>query len=301
MVVLFIWRCAPSRLEFCVPASEVIINYLCSASPADTESRSLQLMACRGRLSATALLPLQMASGAWSVGRPGAGPENCFHTTWALLALKTAPPSQEMSKSAARAFAWLDSIIGVEDHWLWKWKFRYFDRQVRFDPTKTGWPWVAGTVSWVAPTAMAILAHRAWGRRTPRLTTAIQMILDRACPQGGWNAGNSEVFGVALDPHPDFTAMSLLALHGQVEGGHSIVVKSLDYLAVRLKDVNSLYSLGWATLALRAWQHGEYSAMAVRLQRQVVSMDPVSVPLRALGIAAVACDPPTFLLAGGQP
>lgn len=258
-------------------------------------------MACRGRVSATALLRLQMASGAWSAGRPDAGPENCFHTAWALLALKVAPPSQEVSGAASRAFAWLDSITGVEDHWLWKWKFRYFDRQVRFDPTKTGWPWVASTVSWVAPTAMAILAHRAWERRTPRLTTALHMILDRACPQGGWNAGNSEVFGVALDPHPDFTAMALLALHGQVEAGHPMIEKSLNYLAGRLKDVNSLYSLGWATLALWAWQHGVHSVMATRLQRQLVSMDPVSVPLRALGIATVACDPPTVLLTGGQP
>ena len=43
-----------------------------------------------------------------------------------------------MPLAVSRAFAWLDSMAGVENHWLWKWKFRYFDRHVRFDTNKTG-------------------------------------------------------------------------------------------------------------------------------------------------------------------
>ena len=205
-----------------------------------------------------------------------------------------------MPPPSARAFAWLDSINGVEDHWLWKWKFRYFDRHVRFDPTKTGWPWVDGTVSWVAPTAMVILAHRAWARETPRLATAVQMLQDRACTQGGWNAGNSEVFDVALDPHPDFTAMALLALQGRVEPSQSIIAKSLDYLSVRLRESRSLYSLGWAALALGVWRHRECDVMLIRLRQQFDSLDPAAVPVRALAMAILACDPPPFLKPGGR-
>ncbi len=41
------------------------------------------------------------------------------------------------------------------------------------------------------------------------------MLLDRVCPGGGWNAGNGVVYGVALAPHPDDTAIALLARMGQ--------------------------------------------------------------------------------------
>lgn len=241
----------------------------------------------------------QQRSGAWSA-LPHSGPGNCFHTALALLALKASTTNQEIPPPVARAFSWLDSIAGVESHWLWKWKFRYFDRHVRFDPTKTGWPWVEGTVSWVAPTAMVILAHHAWARESHRLPTALQMILDRACPQGGWNAGNSEVFGVALDPHPDFTAMALLALHRTVELAQPTIERSLDYLALRLHESQSLYSLGWATLALNAWGRRECDGMLARLRRQLSSIDPSSVPVRALAMAIIACDPPPFLQPGGR-
>lgn len=254
-------------------------------------------MACRGRIDAASLLRSQQRSGAWSA-LPDSGPANCFHTALALLALRASTTGQETPSQGARAFAWLDSIAGVEDHWLWKWKFRYSDRHVRFDPTKTGWPWVDGTVSWVAPTAMVILAHRAWAREAPRLATAVQMLLDRACPQGGWNAGNSEVFGVALDPHPDFTAMALIALQGRVEPSQPIVTRSLDYLTLRLKDSQSLYSLGWAAFALGAWGRRECDGMLIRLRQQLDSIHPASVPARALAMAILACDPPPFLRPG---
>jgi hypothetical protein len=291
---------SPFRLTFRVPAFESALDSLSSAKLTDTESTSLQIMACRGRIDATSILRSQQRSGAWSA-LPVSGPENCFHTALALLALRASTTGREIPLPATRAFAWLDLIAGVEDHWLWKWKFRYFDRQVRFDPTKTGWPWVEGTVSWVAPTAMVILAHRAWARESRRLAKAVQMLLDRACPQGGWNAGNSEVFGVALDPHPDFTAMALLALQGRAELSQPNIAKSLDYLSLRLKDSRSLYSLGWAALALGVWGHPECEGMLARLRRQLISIDPASVTARALAIAILACDPPPFLKPGGRP
>jgi hypothetical protein len=43
------------------------------------------------------------------------------------------------------------------------------------------------------------------------------MLLDRACPTGGWNAGNGVVYGVALKPHIDATATALLAMQGWQE------------------------------------------------------------------------------------
>ena len=106
---------------------------------------------------------------------------------------------------------------------------------------------------------------------------------------------------MSLDPHPDFTAMALLALQGKVEPSQPIITGSLDYLVLRLKDSKSLYSLGWATLALSAWGHRECDGMLARLRQQLVSIDLASVPARSLAMGILACDPPPFLRPGGRP
>ena len=46
---------------------------------------------------------------------------------------------------------------------------------------------------------------------------AASRVLDRACPDGGWNAGNGVVYGVPLAPHLDDTAIALLALQPVAE------------------------------------------------------------------------------------
>lgn len=107
---------------------------------------------------------------------------------------------------------------GKEANWFWRWKFLAADRHVRFDPDKFGWPWIPDTVSWVVPTALAILALSqapcACGGLEDihiRVDRGIEMLMDRVCPGGGWNAGNGVVYGSALAPHPDDTAIALLA------------------------------------------------------------------------------------------
>jgi len=108
-----------------------------------------------------------------------------------------------------RAFQWLIESRGWESHWLWKWKFRTSDRHVRFDPDKFGWPWLPETVSWVVPTAYSLLALKhAYGISQKdlaqlRIRRGVEMLYDRICPEGGWNAGNGVVYGFQLAPHPD--------------------------------------------------------------------------------------------------
>jgi hypothetical protein len=41
---------------------------------------------------------------------------------------------------------------------LWRWKLRTVDNNVQFDPGKFGWSWIAGTTSWVVPTAFTLVA-----------------------------------------------------------------------------------------------------------------------------------------------
>jgi hypothetical protein len=76
------------------------------------------------------------------------------------------------------------------------------------------------------------------------------MLLDRACPGGGWNAGNGVVYGVPLAPHLDATAIALLALGG--ERNNDAIASGLDWLERRAGTYAAPWSLAWSILALHA-------------------------------------------------
>jgi hypothetical protein len=148
--------------------------------------------------------------------------------------------------------------VGREGNWFWKWKFRTAERHVRLDPDKYGWPWFPDTVSWVVPTAFSILALNQMScacdgfDKVPfRVERGTEMLLDRACPQGGWNAGNSVVYGSAVAPHPDDTATALLALTDRKEC--SVVQSGVQYLERTAPSLSAPWSLAWAILALAAY------------------------------------------------
>jgi hypothetical protein len=154
-------------------------------------------------------------------------------------------------------YYWLLDSRGRESDWLWKWKFRTADRHVQFDPAKSGWPWFPDTVSWVIPTSFAILSLQQLPctcggmEQVPvRIDCGIQMLLDRACPAGGWNAGNGMVYGEPLEAHADDTAVALLALHAQAQ--EPAVKAGLDYLERVAPSLSAPWSLAWAILALAA-------------------------------------------------
>jgi hypothetical protein len=153
---------------------------------------------------------------------------------------------------------WLLSCTGKESNWFWKWKFRTADRHVRFDPNKFGWPWFPETVSWVVPTAFAVLALNQLPcscgglEAVPfRVERGVEMLLDRVCPGGGWNAGNGVVYGVPVAPHPDDTAIALLALREHQRD--PMVQSSVQYLERVAPSLTAPWSLAWATLALAAY------------------------------------------------
>jgi Prenyltransferase and squalene oxidase repeat len=156
-----------------------------------------------------------------------------------------------------RAVQWLVESQGWESHWLWKWKFRTSDRRVRFDPDKFGWPWIPETVSWVVPTAYSILALRYSRGISPegpgqlRVRRGVEMLYDRICPEGGWNAGNGVVYGFPLAPHPDATALALLSLRN--EPPNHFITSSLDWLERRAETCFAPWSLAWTILALDAF------------------------------------------------
>jgi hypothetical protein len=199
------------------------------------------------------LLNVQNPNGSWPAFL-GDDHEGSWTTSLVLIALRSVAKA---SGQRAHGGEWLIRSAGKESNWFWKWKFRTTDRHVRFDPDKFGWPWVPDTNSWVVPTAFAILALAQPGAESSevsqrRVEFGIQMLLDRCCPGGGWNAGNGIVYGCPMAPHPDDTAISLLALSSY--GREPIVKASAEWLASIAPRLSAPWSLAWSILALAAHQ-----------------------------------------------
>lgn len=199
------------------------------------------------------LLHMQNANGSWPAfsGDDGGG---SGLTGLALYALNRCCAQGTVTN---RAVHWLIESRGWESHWLWKWKFRTSDRHVRFDPDKFGWPWMPETVSWVVPTAYSLLALKhARGISQQdlvhlRIRRGVEMLFDRICPEGGWNAGNGVVYGFPLAPHADATALALLSLLS--EPRNDFITASLDWLERRAETCFAPWSLAWTILALDAF------------------------------------------------
>jgi hypothetical protein len=196
------------------------------------------------------LVDSQRADGGWPAF---AGDQEASWTT--ALALCTLTAVNDVSRARERALIWLLSERGKEAHWLWRWKLKTADRNVRFDPDK---PWGPGAGSWVIPTAVSVIAIKQFTvcsgseASEKRIRLGVEMLLDRACVGGGWNSGNSIVYGVPLRPHVEATANALLALQDEPRG--EIVQASVKWLESRAAHIEAVSSLSWCILALFAYQ-----------------------------------------------
>ncbi len=212
---------------------------------AESPSEALRL----GKL----LSGVQLADGSWPsfVGDR----ESSWTTALAVCALNSV---NDPSKASERGESWLLRTKGREGHWFWRWKFKTADRTVSFDPDKYGWPWISGSVSWVIPTAFSIIAIKQFTAcnrseaSEKRIHLGVDMLLDRACIDGGWNSGNSVVYGVPLRAHVEATAIALLAL--QDEPRSELTQRSLVWLKKEADSINSVSSLAWCILSLFVYQ-----------------------------------------------
>lgn len=142
-------------------------------------------------------------------------------------------------------------------NWLIRQRGSTFPRDskgvLKHDPSIPGWPWVAATHSWVEPTSMAIMAMRRHGLRNhERVRDGLRLIRDRSVAAGGWNYGNSAIYGTDLRPLVIPTGMALLALAGSQEKD-STVARAIEYLSQALPQIRSPQSLCWGLLGLSAW------------------------------------------------
>jgi len=123
---------------------------------------------------------------------------------------------------------------------------------VGHDTSLRGWPWVSGTHSWIEPTSLCVLALQAAGlKEHKRVAEAVDMILNRQLNSGGWNYGNTVVFGSQLWPIPESTGMALSALEGCVLKQR--IAQSLGYAAEEASLIRTPLSLSWLILGLGAW------------------------------------------------
>lgn len=272
-----------------------ILNALRARAVGSIEELALRSLALRAEWGdCSQLLERQLPCGGWP-NALGTSEPNAYSTSMALIALAHSRDRRDTRAAVNSAFGWLNGIAGREGHWLWRWKFRWFDRRVKFDTSKYGWPWIDGTVSWIAPTALAVIAHRVWNRPSPRAERAMSMLVDRACSSGGWNAGNSEAFGVSLTAHPDFTAMGLIALRACGVRAHPAVRGAEDYLSNRLAASEATYSVAWALLALRN-NPKVVSTLRAQLLKSL-ELDAEAKPTISLALAALALEDPPLDLA----
>ena len=209
-----------------------------------------------------ALENLQNKDGSWPAF-VGDEHEGSWTTAPAVLCLMATRPN---SRHAHRGIQWLLDARGREANWLWHWKFRLVDNNVQFDPDKYGWSWIAGTTSWVVPTAFALITLQRARRRafcksaqlSRRVDLGTSMLLDRMCPGGGWNSGNGVAFRKPLAPHLDATSLALLALKGHER--HPSFQVSLQWLVTHLEGCPSAYSMAWGTIAIAAFREVSLAA-----------------------------------------
>ncbi|MGH7894095.1 MAG: prenyltransferase/squalene oxidase repeat-containing protein [Candidatus Binatia bacterium] len=243
--------------------------------PSTTEPTALMLLALsdaddRGATERTRawLVATQTPEGGWPATSTTRAPS--WTTSLAVLALGRSDATREETMRGAQ---WLLGQEGRRLNVSPSLLDRLLGREpvVPFDDSLVGWPWLVETFSWVEPTAYAVLAltavrtRLAPGDAAARIDAARRMIVDRVCPDGGWNYGNSRVLGQGLWPYPDTTALALLALHGHPDA--AVTTRSLDALERMLRDNESGLATALGILALGAYGR-DVTALRTRLRER---------------------------------
>lgn len=245
------------------------------------QSRCANALAC--------LFRTQLSTGAWPAFLPDA------EASWTTsLAISTLSVLSDSSDARDRAVDWALRYKGREGVWPWRYKFKLLDRAVKFRPELYGWPWIKGTCSWVIPTGLMMVALKQFvyckprPEVTARLRLGAQMLLDRSCPGGGWNAGNSVVYGVPLPAHVESTAIALLGLQGEAD--HPVIRAAMEWLESAAESEQGISSLSWTVLCRAAYRRsfGEIQGrIKVALKAGCEHLNSATL---ALAILALRCE-----------
>jgi len=223
----------------------------------NTEATALALLALRSAAVDTAitdkakdwLVKRQLADGSWPLNDSAKGPS--WSTALAILALSGLV---EERNQVVKAGNWVLEQAGGKPGLLAKLIvfMKGQKKVVRLNQDLIGWPWTTDNFSWVEPTSYCLLALKKVQQQLPaekvqeRIAQAELMIYDRMCDDGGWNYGNSEVYGEKLWPYPDITALALIATQDRRERQEN--QRSLRLLNDLALKADSGLALSWASI-----------------------------------------------------
>ena len=186
-----------------------------------TEPAALALLALRGEPGASEcvsrgnryLLSLQRPDGGWPPR------ETVERSTWVTALAVLALGPQLNGDALKRAVRWLLDQRAADTSFVHRLRMRMLGESAPRNQGE-GWPWFPDTASWVAPTAVTIVALRKLQNRSPspnldsRLGEARQFLWSRACGDGGWNHGSTRALGYEAPSYPETTGLALTALRG---------------------------------------------------------------------------------------
>ena len=237
------------------------------------------------------LVDHQRADGGWPLG---VGQDrSTWPTPLAVLAVLGRP---ELRERAAGGLRWLVGHAGIDPGWLIRVLYRFWPGAlpVRMNPTLKGWSWNPDAFSWVEPTAYALLALKK-GRTVlsgpdvdARIREGESMLYDRVCEGGGWNYGNTSVYGVNVPPYPEVTAVALLGLQDRRETPANR--SSVDAMRRMLAEVDSGFALSWAIACLAV--HGQDTAAERRRLAESYTRTGFLGSTRTLALALIASGSP---------
>jgi squalene cyclase len=223
----------------------------------NTEVTALALLALRSAAADTTitdkakdwLVKRQLADGSWPLNDSAKGPS--WSTALAILALSGLAEERDR---VVKAGSWVLEQAGGKPGLLARLIgfLRGQKKVVRLNQDLIGWPWTTDNFSWIEPTSYCLIALKKVQQQLPaekvqeRIAQAELMIYDRMCDDGGWNYGNSEVYGEKLWPYPDTTALALIATQDRRERQENQrSLRLLNDLAVK---ANSGLALSWASI-----------------------------------------------------
>jgi hypothetical protein len=154
--------------------------------------------------------------------------------------------------------------------WLIEWQGNTLDDSaiVSVDAGIAGWPWISDSFSWVQPTSLGALALKLCGLGThARVRQAEALLLDRVCPQGGWNFGTPAVLDAPLPAIAADTALALFGLQ-DTPGADAAVRTGLDVLEGLVRERPSAYALALGSLCLRLFDRPAGDLVDLLLERQ---------------------------------
>jgi len=164
----------------------------------------------------------------------------------------------------------------------------------RQDNSLQAWPWVDGTFSWVEPTCWCLLLVKKLRKQLgagadERIGVAEAMLRDRACRDGGWNYGGSNVYGQELYPYVSTTALGLIAMQDRT--GDPIVTSALQRLEATYTSEPTSMALALTVIALETHKRPRDAARAL-LARQLLKPDAMTSTLgRAMSLYALTDSP----------